>query len=604
MTRISGLSLTIAALLGSAAAPAFAQNAPAAQTAPPAQTTPLAQAEPAGLASTEPSTNSMVNLIRLLVQQGTITRENGEALLRQAETEAGQARATAGVLAAPPAGTVRVPYVPETVRNQIRDEIKGEVMKQAQAEGWAAPNQQAPAWVNNVRLSADVRFRGQADLFSKDNANDIIDYAAINNTAGGFDFFNNINNVPILNTREDRERLRIRARAGAEFDIGQVAMVGFRLATGDDNSPISTNQVLGGGLAKRNIWLDQAYLRLTPTKWASASVGRFPNPFTSTELVYDRDLNFDGAVAELRAPFLKSAGLALRAGAFPLDFGPDNYPTTSITKQDYPSKWLFSGQVEGGGTISGVKVSGAAALHHFRNVQGELSAPCLFNGQTVSIGTNDPVECSTDGTRAFFPRKGNTLFFIRNIVVPAPDTLPASNRQFLGLTYGYSLLDLNASAGFQVAGIDTLLQGNYVRNLAYKRSDECRYGVGPNGIPFTNVISNNGNENPCTAVSPAEVDSGDQGFLVRLTVGNRKPRTWGEWNFAADYRHLESDAVLDSLTDSDFHLGGSNAKGYTLAGTVGLFPGISLTGRWMSANEVSGRPLAIDVFQLDLSGEF
>lgn len=597
MFRTSTFSMGLAALVTGVASPAVAQN----ETPTPAASAPVA-AEPA--AAAEPSTNAMVNLIRLLVQQGTITRDNGEALLRQAQTEAVQARVADGTLSPAPAGTVRVPYVPESVRKAIRDDIKGEVLKQAQAEGWAAPGQRAPDWVRNVRLSADVRVRGQKDLFSKDNANDIIDYAAINATPGGFDFFRNINNVPIVNRRVDRERLRLRARTGAEFDITPTVMIGAKLATGDDNSPISTNQVLGGGLAKRNIWLDQAYLRVTPYKGVTGLFGRFPNPFTSTDLLFDRDLNFDGGLVDLATTSGDDTRLALRGGAFPLDFGSDNFPTTSITKEKYPAKWLFGGQVEASDSVGGIKISGAAAFYHFRNIQGQLSAPCLFNGANVSIGTNDPVECSTDGSRAFFPRYGNTLFFVRNIVVPAPDTLPASSRQFLGLSYKYSMADFNASIGFPIAGVNAVVQANYVRNLAFKKGDACRFGSGVSGIPFTNVTVVNGNENPCSLVSPAKIDSGNQGFLARMVVGTPKPRKWGEWSLLADYRYLETDAVLDSLTDSDFHLGGTNAKGYTLAGSVGLFDGISLTGRWMSANEVTGRPLAIDVFQLDLNGEF
>lgn len=589
MFRTSTVSLGLAALLASVATPAAAQDA-----------APVA----AGTSGAESSTNAMVNLIRLLVQQKTITPENGETLLRQAQSEAAQARVADGTLSAPAAGTVRVPYVPETVRKAIRDEIKGEVLAQARAEGWASPGQRAPDWVNKVRLSADIRVRGQKDLFAKDNANDIIDYAAINSTPGGFDFFKNINNVPIVNRRVDRDRLRLRARLGAEFDISPSVMIGAKLATGDDNSPISTNQLLGGGLAKRNIWLDQAYLRVTPVKGVTGLFGRFPNPFTSTDLLFDRDLNFDGGLVNLSTSFGGDTSVAVRGGAFPLDFGSDNYPTTSITKQKYPSKWLFGGQVEASHDIGKIKVSAAGAFYHFRNIQGQLSAPCLFNGANVSIGTNDPVECSTDGSRSFFPRYGNTLFFIRNIVVPAPDTLPASNRQFLGLSYKYSILDLNASVSFPIGGIKAMVQGDYVRNLAFKKGDACRYGNNVNGIPFTNVVAVNGNENPCSAASPAKIESGNQGFLGRIVVGTPKPRRWGEWNFSADYRYLQTDAVLDSLTDSDFHLGGTNTKGYTLAGTVGLFDGISLTGRWMSANEVTGRPLGIDVFQLDLSGEF
>lgn len=590
-----GRFLIVAGLLASAASPCLAQGEPAAPAAAPS-----------------PSTNAMVNLIRLLVQQGTITQANGEALLRQAETEAGQARTASGELPPTAPGSIRVPYVPETVRNQIRDEIKADVMKQAQTEGWAAPDKAAPNWVSNVRLSADFRMRSESDLFSKDNANDIFDYGAINATSGGFDFIKNNNNIPLINTRQDRiNRLRLRARIGAEYDISKFAMIGVRLATGDDNSPISTNQILGGGLAKRSIWLDQGYLKLTPTGWASASFGRFSNPFVSTDLVFDRDVNFDGVVVEASATPMLPEGmtLALRGGAFPLDFGSADYPTIKQNKRKYAEKWLFAGQIEGGYEFgSGIEFHAAAAYYNFKNVQGQLSEPCeTFNGSQISTGFNDPVECTTDGTRAFFPRKGNTLFFIRQLAIPPSDTSgsPASNRQYLGLVYRYSLLDLNASLAVSITDdIKATLHGDYVRNLAYKRSDECRYGVGPNGIPFTNVVAVNNNDNACTATDPAKVVSGNQGYLVRLSVGHKKPRKWGEWNVTGDYRYLQSDAVLDSLTDSDFHLGGTNTKGYTIAGSLGLFDGVTLTGRWMSANEITGRPFAIDVFQFDLSAEF
>ena len=587
MKRI--MIVTAGLLLSSALSPAFAQEQPAAATP-------------------EPSTNAMVNLIRLLVQQGTITQANGDALLQQAQGEAVQARAASGALPAAAPGTIRVPYIPETVRNQIRDEIKAEVMQQAAFEGWAAPDQQTPGWVRNITLSGDVRFRSQSELFVGDNANDIVDYARINAASGGFDFIKNAGNIPIINTRKDRlNRLKLRARFGASANIGKFATAAFRLATGDDNSPISTNQNLGGGLAKRNVWLDQGYVKLMPTEWVNASFGRFANPFRSTDLLFDSDLNFDGAVVNFDAkPILpEEARLAVHLGAFPLDFGSSDFPNTSITKKSYPAKWLLSGQIEGGYTFDGgIEFRAGAAYHYFRNVQGELSAPCLFNGANVKLanGANDPEECSTDYTRAGGLRKGNTLFFIRNNTVPLGETQKATEKQYLGLVYKYSILDLNASVQFPVGNLKATIEGDYVRNLAFKRGDQCRFGAGVS--PVTNVVSNNGNDNACSASSPASVSSGNQGYLVRVGFGYPKPKRWGEWNVGASYRYLQTDAVLDSLTDSDFHLGGTNSKGYTLSGTLGLFEGVNLSARWMSANEVSGRPLGIDVFQFDLSAEF
>ncbi|MGC3456472.1 putative porin, partial [Pseudomonas aeruginosa] len=71
--------------------------------------------------------------------------ELADALVRLAEAEAQQAQqarqgvAPAAAVAAVP-GEVRVPYNPQVVRDQIRDEVKAEEMTQAKAENWAQPN--------------------------------------------------------------------------------------------------------------------------------------------------------------------------------------------------------------------------------------------------------------------------------------------------------------------------------------------------------------------------------------------------------------------------------------------------------------------------------
>ena len=100
------------------------------------------------------------------------------------------------------------------------------------------------------------------------------------------------------------------------------------------------------------------------------------------------------------------------------------------------------------------------------------------------------------------------------------------------------------------------------------------------------------------------VQSGNEGWLSSLRVGYDRPHKWGEWRAEAGYRYLQTDATLDSLSDSDFHLVGTNAKGYTVSGTLGLLDGVRLTGKWLSGNEVTGRPLSIDVLQFDLQAEF
>jgi hypothetical protein len=589
-----------------------------------------------------PSEDAMTNLVRLLVAQGTITPENGEALIAQAKGEAQQVKAAQAPAAAPqqqvaavavpavptwkdesgqaavapaasevamrdlpppPSGTIRVPYIPETVRKQIRDEIKAEVMQQAAFEGWAAPDQQTPDWVRRITINGDIRFRSQSELFSDGNSDqfgsptDVIDFARFNDN-GPFDINGNTNptDFPRINTRQDRwNRLRLRARLGVTANIAKGASAGLRIATGDDNGPISTNQILGGGFAKKDVWLDQAWVKLAPVNWANATFGRFANPFHSTELLYDSDVNFDGAAATFDAkPVLPEGTHAqLTLGAFPLSFGSSDFPVNQVTKAPSNSKWLFAAELSGGATVGGVKVDASAGYHSFKSVQGQLSAPCA-----PYLGNPD---CSSDQTRPFFLRKGNTLFFLRDII---PPTTQMPLKQFVGLNFDYDILDVNASVTVPVGDHVVWLAGNYVRNLSFKRSDICRYGQ--QGAPLVNITaSSTGSVNVCDGTAnPASFNGGNEGYLAQALIGDRKPAKFGQWNVLFGYRYLQSDAVLDSLTDSDFHLGGTNSKGYFVGATVGLFDNVTIGGRWLSANEIAGPPLAIDVLQIDLSAAF
>lgn len=581
----------------------------------------------------EPSTNAMVNLIRLLVRQGTITQANGDALIAQASSEAAQARANveqaaanAGV-PAPAAGTMRVPYVPETVRKQIAEQVRGEVMAQAKSEGWAAPDNAAPDWTRRITISGDVRVRSQTALYSDLNSNVILNYATINGTRGGFDFNQDIGpNTPFLNTRQDRTDLRLRARLAVDAAVSDEVHAGIRIGTGDDNSPISLNSKLGGGLAKKDLWLDRAYVHLSPTPWTSLTAGRFANPFAAapgepvavfhnTGLLYDDDLNFDGFSARLDSGTILSEnfGISLTGGAFPLDFGSDNFPDTEQDKRGYPDKWLLAGQLEAMyRPMPDLEIRGGVGYHHFSNVQGQLSDICQFADFNTPLGAADPLECSSDGTRSFFPRKGNTLFLIRqladsngNVVNPLPGTNDlVSAPNFLGLVQRFHILDINASVAFPISGdIKGRVSGEYIKNLAFDSRNNCRYGALYPAINNVQLTASN-NDNPCTADDPASVVSGDYGWTLGLTVGHAQPAKWGQWSVSASYRYLQTDATLDSLTDSDFYLGGTNTKGYTLEGTIGLFDRTRLTARWMSANEIAGEPLAIDVFQVDLVTQF
>jgi len=97
---------------------------------------------------------------------------------------------------------------------------------------------------------------------------------------------------------------------------------------------------------------------------------------------------------------------------------------------------------------------------------------------------------------------------------------------------------------------------------------------------------------------------GNNGWYVNLVVGHPVIAAKGDWSASLGYKHLESDATPDGFTDSDFHLGGTNAQGFILGGKYGLARHTWIGLRWLSANEIAGAPYTNDVVQFDLGSEF
>lgn len=545
-----------------------------------------------------PSTNATINLIRLMVKKGLITQADADGLLAQAQSEAAQAaRQTAQ--ANPAAndgaqpGDVRVPYVPQSVRNQIRDQVKEEVIAQAKSEHWAEPNA-LPEWLDRISWSGDIHVRDESWLFSRSNSPFFIDYATLNRT-GPFDLSKITQGVtpPILNTQQNRlNMLRLQAHIGMDVKLGDTITAGIRLGSGNDNNPVSTTQTLGGGLIKKNIWLDRAWIAWKPTDWAKVSAGRFANPFLATDLIYSNELNFDGIAGQFKVPFNDSLDTFATIGAFPIEFTGNDTPSQALGTEKNTSfdKWLTAAQI--GATWKfdqDTQLKVALAYYYFNRMQGQLSAPCaLYTGINF---------CSTDDSAPQYMQKGNTVFLLRDII---PDPTNPSNYaqpQLVGLAYNYHLANATSQFDFKVGQTPVRLQADYVRNMAYHESTAFRY---PNGLgqPVNNFESSS---DPNVA---GPYKSGPVGWMIRGIVGNPTPMAANEWNVSLGYKYLQPDAVLDGLTDQNFHLGGTNAKGFILTADYGIAPNTWISARYFNSKEVFGPPLSIDVMQLEISSKF
>lgn len=609
--------LLISAAAMALAAPAFAQE-------------PGAEPRPSVSRKAAASPNATINLVNLLVKQGVLTQEQADGLIKQAEDEAYVARqaardanakaeaaatqASAASAAASPPGTKRVTYVPELVRKQIRDEIREEVMAKAEKEGWASPGKY-PDWASRIRFYGDMRARFEMVNYPKGNNPEFVNFGAIN---GGSPYDVSSPNAfpPYFNTSEDRERFRFRARVGLEADVAENFQAGFRIATGENNSPVSTNQTFGSNgsnFSKYALWLDRAYVAWRPFDSAPAPAaedglvskleapiptqrelavyfGRFDNPFfTQTELVWDGDLGFDGVAAKGSYEMANGLRPFVVAGAFPI-FNTDLNAGFNLDEaNNFPSKaksddrYLFGGQIGVGGRVAedySFKV--AASFFDFTNVQAKLSSPCFVDSSSTV--------CDTDIRRPSFAQKGNTYRPLRNIVQLTPDQ---NQFQYYGLASEFRTLVL--AGQFDLAQFDPIhvtFDGEFVKNLAFKKSKVGEFAV-----------NNLGPIDPATG-RPGPFEGGDTGWAARLTVGHEEIRKLWDWKAHVGYRHLESDATLDAFTDSDFGLGGTNLKGYTVGGSLGLADNVWASAKWMSADSVAGAPYSVDILQFDLNAKF
>jgi hypothetical protein len=162
----------------------------------------------------------------------------------------------------------------------------------------------SPDWMENLKFGGDLRLRYEYRHRTNDVANG-----------------------------DNDERGRFRLRFGFEKAWPQEdLMVGFRLATGADTDPTSTNQTFGNMFQEYSIGVDRAYARWTPkaVKGLSITAGKMPNPWEATNLVWDTDVNPEGAWVEYRAAGLGKFEPFVGAGMFEL-FSSSRRPDANLT---------------------------------------------------------------------------------------------------------------------------------------------------------------------------------------------------------------------------------------------------------------------------------
>ncbi len=524
-------------------------------------------------------------LIQALVDQGLLGRERADALLRQSAPRTAAAGASTGTSAsgwgtpaapgaaasgAPP--VVRVPYIPESLKAQIKEDVKLDVLAAAREEGWADARQ-LPPWLRSVTFAGDVRVRLQSDRFASTNLGAEVYRAQVESPAWSPD---------LTNTQTDRQRLTLRARFGATIKVSEDVGAGIRFSTGGTNGATSESQTLGTSFNRDAVGIDRAYLRWEPRQDLHFEAGRIAVPFYGTDLLWADDLSVDGVAVHAERNLFSGAYAFANIAAFPLE-------EFAVQRSD---KWLIGAQVGADWALNAsTQLRVGLAVYDFKNIEGVRETdPAPTGPRAGSV----PYQLSQYSTNLRL--RGNTLI---NLNDPTSTAAPvwglASKFRPINLTAGIT------SKHFDPVPLSLVI--DLVKNSAFD-IDDIRRRAGSANVD--------------------DLAKRTTGLQARFQVGTPQLTQRGSWTAFAAYRKFERDAWVDGLTDTTWHLGGTNYSGYSLGASYAFDRNSTLGVRWTSTRNLddgkrvlavptdptsltgnlSSAPLKIDVIQLEVNTRF
>lgn len=262
-------------------------------------------------------------------------------------------------------------------------------------------------WVENVKISGDFRYRHE----HLDSEN-----ASTGRWNNGID------------------RNRIRMRLMLEAIINDDWDVAFRIATGSDKSPVSTNQDLEDAFSKKYIWLDLAYFTWHPAAHEGLNVfgGKMKNAFYragKNQLIWDSDLNPEGIATQYVTPLSDVDQLFLNGGGFWVDEQPSIVDTSLWGAQAY---WKH--------TIGNPDyVLAGASYYDYGNLQGRSNLSSTWSSSTSFFGNaNSGGQYSSD----------------------------------------YDIFEAFAEYGFECAGLPLAVFGSWVQNLVASTGQDTGWLIG------------------------------------------------------------------------------------------------------------------------------
>jgi hypothetical protein len=393
--------------------------------------------------------------------------------------------------------------------------------------------------------------------------------------------YRSADNVPgAAQDRYYRERFRYALRFGIRGDLFDDWSYGIRLETSTNpRSPWDTFGSSGtAGSATPSdksgsgIGIGQVYLNWHPTGWYEMTAGRMPMPLYTTPMVWDSDINPEGAFEKIK--FSPTDNVDLFA-----DFGQFDYWDPNPAS-DFPSSDTF---------ICAWQVGGIMRLN--QNMSFKI-APIIY--------TYTGVNTAGSGLNGTFVGQGNAAGANPGIPGATGASLTGYNEE--GLDH---LLVFEVPAEFDLklpttplGALQARLFGDFAYNLQGSDRARAAYDANPAAFP--------GLSGPATGQDKAYqvgVGIGSAGPVYGPTQGlvygsTSKKNTW-ETRFY--WQHIEQYSLDVNLIDSDFFEGRANLQGFYSAFSYSITDAIIGTVRVGHASRIENN-LGTGGNNLDMPG--
>lgn len=358
--------------------------------------------------------------------------------------------------------------------------------------------------VKELKLSGDVRVRGQFDNQQVNNpANNVNAAGAAGAVANSHD--------------SQRVRYRLRLRVNADYKVSDDFFAGFGLQTTQNND--SGNQTMAGGAAgdyfqNYGVFISKAFLGWTPVPGVTLIGGKQVNPFYTTDLVWDADINPTGFTerVDLHKFFgLGGLELSLVAGQLVVSDNAEsaNYTANGTTTRNQSRDgFIFQTQLIAAAEVAeGVKVTIAPGYY------------CTNNGFAGNNG----------GGESNWTNPAGAAGVANNI---------AGSRTLSAL----SVILLPGDVSTTIAGLKT----KFLWDAAYNTDGFKRNSLYTNSATVAGgAILNNASDR--------------RAWMAGFQVGENKKK--GDWSLSANYRQVGASAVDPNINDSDWALSYTNMQG-------------------------------------------